>query len=269
MMSAMDRPGFSFSWTGPNGFTSTLAQPVLPNITVGGDGTYSVVFTSLGCGSASRSVSIRVNDPALVTASSTSPACVNGAVYFLSTAPNGSSFSWTGPAGFAVNTQNPARTRIQLSHAGMYSMTANVPGCGSVTATTQVVVNVCRDAQVQDIKSMDAQEANTLHEELNVSGKSTEERTVSQTYTLKVWPNPGNGEVVHLRWEGLSGNDKDITVKVYDATGKIIAVKSISRSIHAASEEDSIEFTMPLAKGLYTIETVHDGIWQYEKWLVE
>jgi hypothetical protein len=116
---------------------------------------------------------------------------------------------------------------------------------------------------------MDAQEANTLHEELNVSGKSTEERTVSQTYTLKVWPNPGNGEVVHLRWEGLSGNDKDITVKVYDATGKIIAVKSISRSIHAASEEDSIEFTMPLAKGLYTIETVHDGIWQYEKWLVE
>ena len=44
---------YTYSWTGPNGFTSSDAMPVISNITATNSGTYNLVITdSLGCVSA-------------------------------------------------------------------------------------------------------------------------------------------------------------------------------------------------------------------------
>ncbi len=55
----------SYSWTGPNGFTSSDQNPIIPNITMDNAGTYSVtVLNSNSCeGSSSTEVTITTGDP--------------------------------------------------------------------------------------------------------------------------------------------------------------------------------------------------------------
>ena len=44
--------GTTYSWTGPNGFTSSLQNPTIPNSTVAMAGTYSLTVTGTGCSTA-------------------------------------------------------------------------------------------------------------------------------------------------------------------------------------------------------------------------
>jgi hypothetical protein len=271
LMSAMQRPGFTYSWTGPNGFTSTDAAPqTLTNVTSTNQGTYTAVFTSQGCGTASRSVSIRVNDPAQVSASANSPVCVNGVIYFAGIAPSGSTFSWAGPGGFASSLRSPSRTRVQLGHAGVYTLSANVPGCGVVTATTTVVVQSCKEGNASSPKDNISGEASENTESLQLNDKLAVTGILNDAFKFTVWPNPANGNWVNVKWDGLAGKDRDISVKVFDATGKTVFVKSISRAQNNQEVvEDTLQFAMPLAKGMYTIETIFEGARVYEKLIVE
>ncbi|WP_044107985.1 immunoglobulin domain-containing protein, partial [Anaerophaga thermohalophila] len=52
---------YTFSWTGPNGFSSTDEDPVLSNVTLADAGTYEVVVTDAnGCGSTTASTVVAV-----------------------------------------------------------------------------------------------------------------------------------------------------------------------------------------------------------------
>jgi hypothetical protein len=269
MMTATSRPGFTYTWQGPNGFTSNVSTPSIANFASQNIGTYTVVFNSLGCGAASRSISIRGNDPALVVASNSGPACVNGVVYFSGTAPSGSTYQWSGPSGFTSTQQSPSRSRVQTHHSGVYTLTAQVAGCGSVTTTTTVTVNVCRDAEDFNPASIIPSEQVAGATDHSVSGKVDVEQSEG-AYTLTIWPNPNDGSVMHLGWSGLGIKDRDITVKIYDALGKMVQIKSLLRNPELSSDfEASIEFDLPLAKGIYSIESIYDGIRKYERLIVE
>ena len=268
-LTATQRQGFDYLWLGPDGFLSTQPQVSIPNFTTAKEGTYTMIFSSEGCGAVSRSISIRGNDPALVSASNSGPACVNGVIYFSSTAPAGSTFNWAGQAGFASTAQNPARTRLQSAHSGVYTLTANVPGCGFISTTTSVTVNMCRDAESVDPKLQTNTQAESGTGSFQLHGKF-ELVENSNHYNLVIWPNPNEGSALHLKWSDLSNQDKNITVKVYDATGKIVVVRSVVReNIQQSETESLIEFSTRLAKGVYMVETVHDGIWKYERLIVE
>ena len=65
--------GASYAWTGPNGFTSTLQNPTIPNATPAATGVYSVTVTVAGCAStaATTSALVRPLPTAFVTGAAT------------------------------------------------------------------------------------------------------------------------------------------------------------------------------------------------------
>jgi beta-glucanase (GH16 family) len=59
--------GATYSWTGPNGFTSAAQNPSIVSATTNASGLYSVTATIGSCASAPGTTSVTVNPPALVT----------------------------------------------------------------------------------------------------------------------------------------------------------------------------------------------------------
>jgi gliding motility-associated-like protein len=141
--------GATYSWTGPNGFTSTLVNPTISGVTVLAAGVYSVTATVSGCTSPAGTVAVTVNTvPAAPTAGSNSPLCAGQNLSLTSTTVAGGSYNWNGPNSFTSTTQNPTIVGASTLAAGVYSVNATVSGCTSNNATVNVVVNPLPGAPV-------------------------------------------------------------------------------------------------------------------------
>ncbi len=134
--------GVSYSWTGPNGFTSTLQNPTIPNATASNAGTYTVIVTGANGCTNTGNVVVSVNTAPTASGNSNSPVCVGQAINL--TSSGGSSYSWTGPNGFTSNQQNPSISSATASNAGTYTVTVSNGSCSS-QATVNVVVNSLPD----------------------------------------------------------------------------------------------------------------------------
>ena len=134
--------GATYSWTGPNGFTSTIQNPTIANSTLAMAGLYSVTVTVNGCPSLAGTTTVAINTiPSTPTASSNSPLCAGSTLNLTSSLVAGATYSWTGPNGFTSTNQNPTIANSTLAMAGVYSVTATVNGCPSLAGTTSVVIN--------------------------------------------------------------------------------------------------------------------------------
>jgi len=133
----------TYTWSGPNGFTSNLQNPSIPNADVNASGTYSVSVLSNGCASTTAgTVTVVVNATAPPVASNSGPICSGATLNLAATTIAGATYSWTGPNGFASTLQNPSIINATTAASGTYSVTANVSGCNSSSpATTTAVVN--------------------------------------------------------------------------------------------------------------------------------
>src|SRR5205085_2184896 len=110
--------GASYSWTGPNGFTSTLQNPTRANATTADTGTYSVTITVSGCTSAAGPTNVVVNPtPATPAASNGGPYCVGATISLSTPAVAGATYAWTGPNGFTSTLQNPTRSNATTADA--------------------------------------------------------------------------------------------------------------------------------------------------------
>lgn len=69
-------------------------------------------------------------------------------------------YSWTGPNGFTSNQQNPTISNVTVAGSGTYTVTIN-SNCGSVTATTQVVVNPIPNATITNNSGTTTIDCNT------------------------------------------------------------------------------------------------------------
>lgn len=127
--------GTSYSWSGPNGFTSAVQNPTIAAATAVNAGVYTVTVTALGC-SSTATTNVAVNAPT-VTASNTGSYCAGSTIQLNSTAA--SSYSWSGPGGFTSNAQNPIVANSTTLMAGVYNLTVSIGSC-TVFSTTGVVV---------------------------------------------------------------------------------------------------------------------------------
>ena len=143
--------GATYSWTGPNGFTSALQNPTRANATTADAGTYSVTITVNGCASAAGSTNVVVNaTPATPTASNGGPYFEGATIQLSTPTVAGATYSWTGPNGFTSSLQNPTRSNATTADAGTYSVTVTVNTCPSTAGTTNVVVNANAAPSITD-----------------------------------------------------------------------------------------------------------------------
>lgn len=131
--------GASYTWSGPNSFSSSLQSPSIPNVTTANSGTYSVIVNTSGGCSGTASLVVTVNSAPVATASSTSPVCAGQTLSL--TSGGGASYSWSGPNGFTSPLQNPTISSVSTAASGTYSViVTGASGCTS-TGTVSVVIN--------------------------------------------------------------------------------------------------------------------------------
>ena len=137
-------PGYTYTWTGPNGFTSNQANPIIPVAAVGNAGTYYVTATSGGlCTGPAQAVNVVVNEtPINPVALSNSPVCTGYPITLSASTFAGALYKWTGPNGYTSNLQNPVIDVAGMGCAGVYTVSITALGCSvTTTASTSVVVN--------------------------------------------------------------------------------------------------------------------------------
>ncbi|MBK8621888.1 MAG: PKD domain-containing protein [Saprospiraceae bacterium] len=136
-------PGYTYVWSGPNGFSATTQNVTRPNVTITMAGGYVVTVTdSKGC-SATSAVSTTVNpNPAVVLSA---PSVCAGSTLEINSTPSGGTpgytYVWSGPNGFSATTQNVSRPDATVAMSGLYSLTVtDSKGCSSTNNSINAVV---------------------------------------------------------------------------------------------------------------------------------
>jgi len=131
----------SYSWTGPNGFTSTQQNPTITNVTAAAAGVYSLIVTnSSGCTSLAVTTTVVINANPTATASNNGPMCEDLTLNLYGQPSGAASYQWTGPNGFTSNVQNPTIANVTAAAAGQYVLiVSNASGCQSVGNTSVTI----------------------------------------------------------------------------------------------------------------------------------
>lgn len=132
----------SYSWIGPNTFTSAIQNPNIANATTSASGIYTVTITGIGGCSSTATTSVTVNPNPIASASNNGPICSGQTLNLTSLPAGATSYSWSGPNTFTSNIQNPSISNATNAATGTYTVTiTGIGGCTS-TATTSVTVNL-------------------------------------------------------------------------------------------------------------------------------
>ncbi len=130
--------GATYSWTGPNNFTSSTQNPSITNVSQTASGTYTVTISATGCSNISATTIVSVSSPT-ITATSNSAVAIGQTLNLSASDIDGGTYVWSGPNGFTSTEQNPSITNVTDDATGTYTVTGTVNGCSS-SATVTVAV---------------------------------------------------------------------------------------------------------------------------------
>jgi gliding motility-associated-like protein len=124
----------TFSWSGPNTFTSNVQNPTIAASTAANTGVYTVTVTANGC-TAVSTISVTVTNSTSVTVTPAGPYCSGNLPTNLSASVAGGTWSGTGITNTASGTFDPA-----VAGPGTYTITYTIGGsCGSSDSTVITV----------------------------------------------------------------------------------------------------------------------------------
>jgi gliding motility-associated-like protein len=114
-------PGATFTWSGPNGFTSNSAIINLIGVDITYQGNYCVVATDAGCTGPSACQSLIILSPPPVDVNVTgndSTICLNDQMELAAT--GSTTYNWTGPSSFTSTSSSFIINPIDLTMEGYY-----------------------------------------------------------------------------------------------------------------------------------------------------
>src|SRR5450759_5145427 len=165
--------GTGYSWSGPDGFTSSKQNPPINNATTAAAGAYKVTVTAAtGC-TATNTTSVIVNALPIAIAGNNSPVCAGNTINL--TSSGGTGYSWSGPNGFINSAQNPSILNANTAMSGAYTVTVTAATGCTATNTTSVIVNALPTASItitdnSEIKNNDGIICNGATATLTASG---------------------------------------------------------------------------------------------------
>lgn len=130
----------SYSWSGPNAYSSSSQSPTLSPVDVTMAGDYTITVSDGTCTN-TATTTVVVNTLPIATAASNSPVC-EGAQLDLTGGANGmTSYGWIGPNSFSSSSQSPTvAVSATSAMAGDYTITVDDGTCTN-TAIATVVIN--------------------------------------------------------------------------------------------------------------------------------
>jgi gliding motility-associated-like protein len=131
----------TYTWTGPNSFTSNVQNPSIPTASASTAGTYTFMVTDAnGCTNSVTAVVVINNNPPLTVNNPT--VCLNQTIN-LSASAGGATYVWNGPNSYVGNGQNVSITNAQLNMSGPYTVTmTTASGCSNTAVATVSVYPV-------------------------------------------------------------------------------------------------------------------------------
>jgi hypothetical protein len=142
-LTAQYLPNATYAWSGPNGFTAFVANPLIPNASTLNTGIYSLVVNINGCNSeAPLTIFAQVNRPPQygISITTNSPVCEGGKLELSATAYSELEYFWMGPGGFQSQALNPVISRVSTTQAGRYFLQVRAGGCNLPLVAQDVLV---------------------------------------------------------------------------------------------------------------------------------
>lgn len=148
--------GATYLWSGPNGFSSTLQSPVIPNAQTANSGFYTYNLIRNGCTSEPFVMQVYVGPPAAPIASSNSPVCLGNQLILTATTIIGTTvtYHWSGPNSFTSNQQNPIINNATYADSGNYIVYATKDGCVTFSDTVNIKINGLPAAPVATVDTV-------------------------------------------------------------------------------------------------------------------
>lgn len=121
----------TYSWSGPNGFTSSLKNPVINNVSSAAAGVYHLILIDDSCTYTACTTVIVDSTPAL-SLGSNSPLCAGDSLHLTSSSSLSSvGWLWHGPNNFSDTNQNTSRINMAVADSGYYSVSTSLNGCSA------------------------------------------------------------------------------------------------------------------------------------------
>lgn len=131
--------GATYSWSGPQGFSASTKDAGRNNTVPVYSGWYYVDVDLNGCvshDSVNATINPRATEPNLTSGGKI---CAGETLVInASNAGTGATYSWAGPTGFTSNSQNVARTNIQVQDTGLYTVTAVIGNCAATPVSVRI-----------------------------------------------------------------------------------------------------------------------------------
>lgn len=131
--------GSTYSWTGPDGFSSTAEDQSINAAGINRSGTYSVAVTLDGCVVNTTIVNI-INETPVATVTTTVNICEASPLQLNINNTPTATYAWTGPLTFSSSAEDPTVSALATPNmSGAYLVTVTL---GTCSATSSASVNV-------------------------------------------------------------------------------------------------------------------------------
>ncbi|MEP2770499.1 MAG: FG-GAP-like repeat-containing protein [Fulvivirga sp.] len=217
--------GATYSWTGPNGFTSSDQNPAITGITTDNAGVYSVQVTVGDCQSATDNTTVVVNEPPVFSASTSDPTTVCSGTSVTVTTQNqaGFTYQWLESG---TDISGATSSSFNATATGTYSVRVSETSSNCEVVTNEIDVQV----YAQPVSSFTIDGNLCAGSDLTFTSTSTLDTNATAVYDWSFSDGGANGTAA-TEIRNFAAGDYTVTLDVSYSTGAGCNTSSSSQSI--------------------------------------